>query len=64
MQSLGFKSRPPQKRKRFKGLVEGVWRKQSVEGWTHFVLKKKLKRLKFGIKEWHKVEYGNVEDVQ
>jgi hypothetical protein len=27
-----------------------------------FVLKEKLKGLKMGIKEWHKIEYGEVKE--
>jgi hypothetical protein len=32
-----------------------------VEGWMRFVLKEKLKRLKFFLKDWSKEEYGGLE---
>lgn len=46
----------------FKGVVEGLWREYRVEGWMGYVLKEKLKRLKVGIKEWHKDEYDELEE--
>ena len=35
-------------------MVEGVW--------MGFVLKEKLNGLKTGIKEWYRIEYGEVEE--
>jgi len=46
---------------KFKGMVERVWRNYGVGGWMGFVLKSKLKALEGEIREWNKVEYGNVE---
>ncbi|MCI02620.1 RNA-directed DNA polymerase (Reverse transcriptase), partial [Trifolium medium] len=37
------------------------WREQEVTGWMGFVLKGKLRGLKVRLKEWNKVEFGNVE---
>lgn len=45
----------------FKGCVEDWWRNANVNGWMGFVLKEKLKRLKYHLKEWHKEEYGGLE---
>lgn len=45
----------------FKGVVEEAWRDHPFNGWMSIVLKEKLKRLKFIIKEWHKGEYGDME---
>jgi hypothetical protein len=46
---------------KLKGLVEGWWRNFNCSGWMSFVLKEKLKLLKFHLKEWHKGEYGGME---
>jgi hypothetical protein len=45
----------------FKGVVEEAWRGFRCNGWMSFVLKEKLKMLKFRLKEWHIVEYGDME---
>jgi hypothetical protein len=42
--------------------VEAYWRGTRIEGWMGFVLKEKLKGLKFFIKDWSKREYGGLED--
>ncbi|KAK2423798.1 hypothetical protein QL285_034226 [Trifolium repens] len=47
--------------KKFKEVVEACWENTKVEGWMGFVLKEKLKTLKFTIREWHKKEYGGME---
>jgi hypothetical protein len=47
--------------KNFKKVVENCWRTNPVTGWMAFVLKEKLKTLKFCLKEWHSKEYGNVD---
>ena len=47
--------------RKFKGVVEEAWRKYGRSGWMSLVLKGKLKGLKGDIREWNKVEYGNVE---
>jgi hypothetical protein len=38
-----------------------MWRSCNCEGWMGFVLKEKLKLLKFHLKEWHKGEYGGMD---
>jgi hypothetical protein len=43
-------------------VVEEAWRNQNVSGWMSFVLKEKLKGLKFILKEWSKKEYGGMEE--
>ncbi|MCH90743.1 transposon TX1 putative protein, partial [Trifolium medium] len=48
--------------KRFKRVVEECWREQQVSGWMGYVLKEKLRGLKTKLKEWNKVEYGNLEN--
>jgi hypothetical protein len=48
--------------KNFKKVVEECWRAQEGSGWMAFILKEKLKALKFRLKEWHKEEYGKVEN--
>jgi hypothetical protein len=48
--------------RKFKGVVEEVWRNQNVNGWMGFILKEKLKGLKATIKEWNKEEYGGMEE--
>jgi hypothetical protein len=45
----------------FKRVVEEAWRGLDRQGWMSFVLKVKLKGLKFIIKEWHKSVYGDLE---
>ncbi|MCH79401.1 cysteine-rich receptor-like protein kinase [Trifolium medium] len=47
--------------KNFKKIVEDGWKEQEVTGWMGFVLKEKLRGLKVKLKEWNKVEYGNLE---
>ncbi|MCI23116.1 transposon TX1 putative protein, partial [Trifolium medium] len=47
--------------KNFKTVVEECWRDLEVSGWMDFVLKEKLRGLKFRLKEWNKVEYGSLE---
>jgi len=46
---------------KFKGVVEGIWRSCNSSGWMSFVLKEKLRLLKFHLKEWHKGEYGEMD---
>ena len=46
----------------FKRVVEEAWRNQNVSGWMGFVLKEKLKALKFIVKGWSKEEYGGMEE--
>jgi hypothetical protein len=48
--------------KDFKKVVEDCWRAQEVNGWMAFVLKEKLKALKFFLKDWHKSEFGSVDN--
>ena len=48
--------------RRFMGVVEGLWRDNSVEGWMGYVLKEKLKGLKVGLKEWRNEEYRELEE--
>jgi exonuclease III len=48
--------------KNFKKVVEDCWRGQEVTGWMAFVLKEKLKALKMCLKDWHKSEFGCVEN--
>jgi len=48
--------------RRFKPLVEEVWRNQNLGGWMRFILKEKLKNLKIRLKAWNKEEYGGMED--
>jgi len=48
--------------RRFKGVVEGLWRGQKVDGWMNYVSKEKSKGLKLGLKEWHKEEYGEIDE--
>ena len=50
------------KNRAFKGVVEEKWRGLNVHGWMGFVLKEKLKGLKYRIKEWNKEEYGGMEE--
>jgi hypothetical protein len=45
----------------FKTVVDEWWRGQEVEGWMAFVLKEKLRGLKFCLKEWHSSEFGSLE---
>ncbi|MCH98102.1 transposon TX1 putative protein, partial [Trifolium medium] len=53
-------------------VVEEAWRENGVRGWMGFILKEKLKGLKVRLKEWNKVEFGNmdlrsknlIEDIQ
>jgi hypothetical protein len=45
----------------FKGVVEEAWRNHGGRGWMGFVLQSKLKGLKGVIREWSRVEYGNVD---
>jgi len=45
----------------FKRVVEEAWRDSHIQGWMSFVLKEKLKTLKFIIKEWHNGVYGDLE---
>jgi hypothetical protein len=47
--------------RKFKKVVEDVWGRIVVGVWMGFVLKSKLKGLKVAIKEWHGVEYGNMD---
>jgi hypothetical protein len=47
--------------KKFPIVVESFWLNHNVQGWMGFVLKEKLKGLKLVLKEWHKLEYGNME---
>ncbi|MCI22282.1 transposon TX1 putative protein, partial [Trifolium medium] len=47
--------------KDFKEVVKEAWRENEVRGWMGFVLKEKLKGLKLKLKEWNKVEFGNME---
>ncbi|WJX17552.1 hypothetical protein P8452_07455 [Trifolium repens] len=47
--------------KKFVKEVETFWRNYRVEGWMGFVLKERLKGLKFFIKSWTKLEYGSME---
>lgn len=47
--------------KKLKGLMEDWWRNSGCSGWMGYVLKEKLKSLKFSLKEWHKVEYGGMK---
>jgi hypothetical protein len=42
-------------------VVDEWWRGQEVVGWMGFVLKEKLRGLKFRLKEWNKVEFGGLE---
>jgi hypothetical protein len=46
----------------FNKVVEECWHAQEVSGWMAFVLKEKLNALKIRLKEWHKEEYGRVEN--
>jgi hypothetical protein len=46
---------------KFKKVVERAWGNHDGSGWMRCVLKSKLKGLKGDIREWNKVEYGNVE---
>lgn len=48
--------------RKFKGVVEEVWRNNTVGGWMSFALKEKLKILKGKIKSWNKEEYGGMEE--
>jgi hypothetical protein len=43
-------------------MVEGYWNSLNMEGWMGYILKEKLKFLKTHIREWSKVEYGNMDD--
>lgn len=47
--------------RKFKRVVEEAWRKYGRTGWMGVVFRSKLKGLKWDIREWNKVEYGNVE---
>jgi hypothetical protein len=47
--------------KNFMTVVEDCWRSLEVTGWMAFILKEKLKALKFKLKEWSRLEFGNVE---
>ncbi|KAL8483186.1 hypothetical protein ACS0TY_026022 [Phlomoides rotata] len=40
--------------------VEGVWKDTKVEGWGGYVLKEKLKKLKFDIKAWKAINGTNL----
>jgi hypothetical protein len=42
-------------------VVEDCWRSLEVTWWMAFILKEKLKALKFKLKEWSRLEFGNVE---
>ncbi|WJX49459.1 hypothetical protein P8452_35893 [Trifolium repens] len=48
--------------KNFKKVVEDCWRGQEVSGWMAHVLKEKLKALKLCLKEWHREEFGSVDN--
>ncbi|WJX12703.1 hypothetical protein P8452_03171 [Trifolium repens] len=47
--------------KNFMKVVEECWHSLAFSGWMAFILKEKLKALKFKLKEWNKLEFGNVE---
>ncbi|KAK2458146.1 DNA-(apurinic or apyrimidinic site) endonuclease [Trifolium repens] len=47
--------------RKFKGVVESLWRNFNVNGWMGFVLQEKLKLLKSSLRLWHKQEYGGME---
>ena len=47
--------------KKFKEVVEECWRSHSLSGWMGFVLREKLKHLKGRLRDWHKVEYGEMD---
>ncbi|MCH87544.1 transposon TX1 putative protein, partial [Trifolium medium] len=42
-------------------VVEGEWTSYQVNGWTGYVLKEKLKRLKGALRIWNKEVYGSVD---
>jgi len=42
-------------------VAEDEWGRNVVNGWVGFVLKSKLKGLKISIKNWNRVEYGDVD---
>jgi hypothetical protein len=48
--------------KNFKKVVEASWRGFEVSGFMGFVLKEKLRGLKFKLKDWSKLEFGNIEE--
>jgi hypothetical protein len=48
--------------KKYKKIVEECWRGQEFTGWMAFVLKEKLKALKVCLKDWHKLEFGCMEN--
>jgi len=48
----------------FRGYVDyvrGKWATFDCEGWGGFVLKQKLKCMKFSLKEWHKQHLKNLD---
>ncbi|XP_057808418.1 uncharacterized protein LOC131022891 [Salvia miltiorrhiza] len=45
----------------FLQVVQKVWEEQNLSGWSFFVFKEKLKRVKLALKEWNKCTFGNID---
>ncbi|MCI31206.1 putative transposon TX1 protein, partial [Trifolium medium] len=46
----------------FKDVITKVWESSEIEGWMGFILKERLKALKGVIKDWKKLNLGEVEE--
>ncbi|XP_057811358.1 uncharacterized protein LOC131025575 [Salvia miltiorrhiza] len=47
----------------FLQVVKKVWKETKVVGWSCFVFKDKLKRLKQTLKEWNQSSFGNIDHI-
>lgn len=45
----------------YEDFVKKEWQSLHVEGWRGFVLKEKLKKIKFHLKWWNKEQCGNID---
>ncbi|XP_057803416.1 uncharacterized protein LOC131018725 [Salvia miltiorrhiza] len=45
----------------FMNLVKKVWEETKIPGWSCFVFKEKLKRLKVVLKEWNRSTFGDID---
>lgn len=43
-------------------MVEKEWKSYKIQGWSGFIIKEKLKRLRHKIRGWHLQYFGNINN--